>query len=695
MINMNSKSFLKISTRTTAITVILILVFCGVAEAKNPIAIDGSPSGMYIAIGYDNGLIELRKTEGEALFKNIKISGGVSALRFLNDSVIVVGNQFANIYTWKIDKKKPEKIKLPQWNSGNKIFGITFSWDKAPISTTAKAKRMYVATFKGVVVYNVQNPNHIKPSPELYKGDKVAAFPDNTIYTVFKNKLLEWKSQYTDYEETTLLTKNSIESVAISLDKKYLVFNDKNTAQILDISSKQIIGTLSHDDNIIDLEFVNSVHLFSSSSDGTIKLWNVRTQQLIATFTHGEAITNATYHPASRKLLIASRSKTRRAIPIHPNLLALDALYVEKVSDNINEADRTIRFNVQYPTLRKDEFLFKKDEFIMAQHNQKALRTRRIASEDTTMMTIQLPNYNSYAIAFSIGEVALNYYEKNPDLPVTINYEYFTSQPLNFRYLAVATENLYVLSIGPKVEDLKYTSTDALNISEQYQKQWKYNEVFVKQLVGEVKRSDIYNAINISNTTLRNEVWGETVPAPKPEDVFILFYSTHGERDLGDYLLHTSDALSDADKVSFRRLVTEIVKNVPSERIYIFLDACYSGQGEQAISTNLKTDIDAELKATGRRQSVVVLASCQDKETSEELEGNGLFTRYFIQGIKGDADLNDDSEITISELYNYLDININLFFKNKKRVQGQQPVQYEYQFNKNLPKSKHVIFYVE
>ena len=70
--------------------------------------------------------------------------------------------------------------------------------------------------------------------------------------------------------------------------------------------------------------------------------------------------------------------------------------------------------------------------------------------------------------------------------------------------------------------------------------------------------------------------------------------------------------------------------------------------------------------------------SSRDNQTSTESRNNwGIFTKYFLLGMLGEADTNKDRSITLYELYTYIRTHVT---QNSKQV----PVMLG-KFDKNMP----------
>ena len=87
-----------------------------------------------------------------------------------------------------------------------------------------------------------------------------------------------------------------VNAVALSPDDNILAAGyDDGTVRLWDVATQDIVATLEgHYDKVFAVDFQppDGTMLVSSSNDGTIRLWDVATESLIATFEgHGDEVT--------------------------------------------------------------------------------------------------------------------------------------------------------------------------------------------------------------------------------------------------------------------------------------------------------------------------------------------------------------------------------------------------------------------
>lgn len=143
-------------------------------------------------------------------------------------------------------------------------------------------------------------------------------------------------------------------------------------------------------------------------------------------------------------------------------------------------------------------------------------------------------------------------------------------------------------------------------------------------------------------------------------DVFI-YYSGHGAPDIASKQGYFVPVDCDPNRIklngySLNRFYQNLSK-IPARSFTIVIDSCFSGisQGGSllgAISPIVPT-IENPLMLIPN--AVVMTAARNDEVSGWYTEKkHGLFTYFFLKGISGDADIDQNGEITVSELKQFL-----------------------------------------
>jgi len=211
---------------------------------------------------------------------------------------------------------------------------------------------------------------------------------------------------------------------------------------------------------------------------------------------------------------------------------------------------------------------------------------------------------------------------------------------------------LYILSIGNNsftnpLYNLRMAVKDAGDFSQILQKAADplYSRIHLKTLT-DANKPAILEAIE----SLRAGMG--------PEDVFVLFTATHGYARDDLYYLYTSDyAGNEGDPKTYISSVElmELSKKLPALKQVFVLDTCQAG-GVQNIVSGL---YDARISVLAKSLGMHIFAGAKSSQAAQDVyKGNGLFTYFVLQGLKGEAAKEQKKEVTVFEMAPYLSKNV-------------------------------------
>jgi uncharacterized caspase-like protein len=170
------------------------------------------------------------------------------------------------------------------------------------------------------------------------------------------------------------------------------------------------------------------------------------------------------------------------------------------------------------------------------------------------------------------------------------------------------------------------------------------------------------------------------------DDTVLIYFAGHGAPEV-DVAGTESDGLSkylipqdgDPDSLYTSALpmdeIQRIFARIQAERILLLLDTCYSGTAggrsfarQRVRATGLN---DQFLERLARNRGRVIITASGPNEVALELDelGHGLFTYYILEGLRGKADRNGDGIVTVSELYEYVEDQVD---RAARRAGGRQ-----------------------
>jgi tetratricopeptide (TPR) repeat protein len=140
---------------------------------------------------------------------------------------------------------------------------------------------------------------------------------------------------------------------------------------------------------------------------------------------------------------------------------------------------------------------------------------------------------------------------------------------------------------------------------------------------------------------------------------FLFFFAGHGHTKQSGhtkkgYIIPINARKSNFDNyaISMNKLKA-IVNDFKATHSLLVFDCCYSGL---ALTRSGFSDpeISGYLERVDKMRSCQVLTAGQMGDQASELEGHGLFTRYFVKALEGEADANQDNVITTTEICEWL-----------------------------------------
>jgi len=146
-----------------------------------------------------------------------------------------------------------------------------------------------------------------------------------------------------------------------------------------------------------------------------------------------------------------------------------------------------------------------------------------------------------------------------------------------------------------------------------------------------------------------------------PGGTVFVYYSGHGAPNpkTGDAFLVPYDgdpAFIDETGYSLKRMYAALGK-LPAKSIVVALDSCFSGAGGRSVIAKGTRSISLNLKEqTTLARNMMVLAASSGEQTSSTYDekGHGLFTYFFLKGIKNEDVVAADGSLHLDDLFAYL-----------------------------------------
>jgi hypothetical protein len=231
-------------------------------------------------------------------------------------------------------------------------------------------------------------------------------------------------------------------------------------------------------------------------------------------------------------------------------------------------------------------------------------------------------------------------------------------------------ETRYAILIGnsdypadPKLGNLRLPAQDVAGLA----------DVLLAPNIGQFPKTNVQILINQPH----NEVLDKTYRLLKQagtNDLVLFYFSGHGKLDperVEKLYLATVDTQSEWLKTTAvpMDIIKEFIDDSRSTRIVIILDCCFSGAAGRSFA---KGNIDDSLVLFSGGRGKYIMTASTALQTAQEKEGDeySVFTKYLIEGLKtGKADLNQNGQITVDELYQYV-------YSRVREVNHQEPMRW-------------------
>ena len=153
-------------------------------------------------------------------------------------------------------------------------------------------------------------------------------------------------------------------------------------------------------------------------------------------------------------------------------------------------------------------------------------------------------------------------------------------------------------------------------------------------------------------------------------DRVIIFFAGHGQTEdmstggkKGYIIPVDADVSNNSYTAISMEQIRELSNLISAKHVLYIMDACYSGLG-LARSGGLDPGIGGYLRKVASMRTVQMITAGGQQEQVVEKEGHGLFTRFFLRAIEGEADINNDGVVTGTELGAYLRPQVSIASNN-------------------------------
>lgn len=308
---------------------------------------------------------------------------------------------------------------------------------------------------------------------------------------------------------------------------------------------------------------------------------------------------------------------------------------------------------------------------VLQQKNFRVLNNNMVidgSKMDEVDLTAKKNQSNQNAYVYS-NKIHLNPGENRLEIEVETADGTFKTKTIVVTYKP-QQPNLHILAIGPSHQDLSYTSKDAADFAAAFTNQGGndkiYGKVFIRTMVTpeDTKASDIREAIADLVYQYENPTAAQRI---REQDVLLVFISSHGKNNREGFQLLPSNYDPRYERIrsiDFQQDIMQELAQIACKKA-IFIDACHSGAADSKELTDVAR-AEALSRLAALHPGLNTMSSCGANEMSYEDAAweNGAFTEAILEAfnntiIKGEdgdysSDANNDSIITLAELYDFL-----------------------------------------
>lgn len=275
---------------------------------------------------------------------------------------------------------------------------------------------------------------------------------------------------------------------------------------------------------------------------------------------------------------------------------------------------------------------------------------------------------------------------ENRILIIASNVDHISSKPKELVITRLAEEDVDVPPItGIKEPDAvavvigisRYENKDVPRVDYARRDAATVKEYLVRTLGFDEKRViELYDdgaTLSKLNSFFRTKLKNLVVPGKS--DVFV-FYSGHGVPDVNKkepYLAPYGLDPADVENTGYvLKDLYEQLARIDAKSVTVAIDSCFSGNSEggaiiKDISPALLDVSNPMLKV---KNGVIFTASSSTQVSSwYHKKQHGLFTYFFLNGLRGKADKDNDGQVTVQELGEYVKRNVTEQARQLNRVQ--------------------------
>ena len=249
-----------------------------------------SPNGSILAIGSDNGTIQLWDVGTGKHLKTLPGHvGSVDILAFSLDghTLVSVGTQENTLRVWSVDSG--ESLKTNRWNNNEPLINITASANNRILAASGYVAGGGFHLWDGST--SIAKVKHLKFfSGHRVPVDVIAFSPDDsTLASGSRDKTIRlWDAATGEHLQTLIGHNSDILSLAFSPDGRLIASGSDREIRLWNANTGQYLQTLArYTAGVSCVSFSVDGRILAGGSDGEIRLWDAITGSPIETALRG------------------------------------------------------------------------------------------------------------------------------------------------------------------------------------------------------------------------------------------------------------------------------------------------------------------------------------------------------------------------------------------------------------------------
>mgnify|MGYP000511804454 CR=1 FL=1 len=206
--------------------------------------------------------------------------------------------------------------------------------------------------------------------------------------------------------------------------------------------------------------------------------------------------------------------------------------------------------------------------------------------------------------------------------------------------------------MNPDVPEVTYAHRDAATMEQYLSKTLGYDEIIMATDATQGKFNTLFG-------TERKDGRLQDYVKKDKSDVFI-YYSGHGAPDPESKDGYFVPVDCDPHMVDVNGYPLDLfykkINDLQAKSVTIVIDACFSGSSDQGMLLNNISPVFIEVEnSSNLKDHINVFTSSSGEQVSSWYadKKHSLYTYYFLKGLKGMADQDNNNEITMREIHEY------------------------------------------